>query len=453
MLLQADHLNFSYLPGKTVLHDVSLELKPGEVLYILGRNGSGKTTLLSCLAGILSLGMGSVQVNGHDLHELSATARAQQIGLIPQMHIPVFSYTVAEMVMMGRAPHLGWLGSPTSEDRSIVDDVMAQVGIFELRDRPYTEISGGEQQLVLIALGMAQKCPILLMDEPTAHLDLSNQHRVLEIVNQLSDRGISFIISSHSPNNALDYADRVLLLTNGWVTASGAPQETLTGSLLSAVYGIRTEVLYEEKEGEKSPVAVITQRPISMLPESLMEPDSLLNEIFTQSIEKPQLILVTGLSGAGKTTWCTRLVELAREKGLSVSGVLSPSIFRENHKVGIQIVDLHTGEGRQLARLREESAVTVGTPRWAFNDEVVAWANRVLARSERTDLLVMDELGPVEFLQEKGLTAGLALLDSGKYKVACVVIRSSLLPNALQRWPDAVVVKGSTTVIASPQRG
>ena len=103
------------------------------------------------------------------------------------------------MVMMGRAPHLGWLGSPSQEDRSIVDDVMAQVGIFELRDRPYTAISGGEQQLVLIALGLAQKCPVLLMDEPTAHLDLSNQHRVLEIVNQLSERGISFIISSHSP--------------------------------------------------------------------------------------------------------------------------------------------------------------------------------------------------------------------------------------------------------------
>jgi len=443
MLLQADHLNFSYIPEKTVLHDISLELNPGEVLYILGRNGSGKTTLLSCLAGILSPDMGDVQINGHDLHKLSDTARAQQIGLIPQMHTPAFSYTVAEMVMMGRAPHLGWLGSTTREDRSIVDDVMAQVGIFELRDRPYTEISGGEQQLVLIALGMAQKCPVLLMDEPTAHLDLSNQHRVLEIVNQLSERGISFIISSHSPNNALSYADRVMLLSEGWVTASGTPQETLTESLLSSVYGIRTEVLYEENEGQKMPVAVITQRPISMLPESLKDPKSLLSAIFTHSADRPQLILVTGLSGAGKTTWCTRLVELVRQQGLSVSGVLSPSIIENRHKVGINILDLQTGEARQLARLREESAITVGTPRWAFNDEAVAWANQVLARLVQTDLLVMDELGPVEFLQDKGLTAGLARLDSGAYKVACAVIRSSLLPNALQRWPDAIVVKGS----------
>jgi len=260
MLLQANHLNFSYLPGKTILHDISVELHPGEVLYVLGRNGSGKTTLLSCLAGILHPNAGEVALNGSDLHKLSATARAQQIGLIPQKHTPVFSYTVAEMVMMGRAPHLGWLGSPTREDRSIVDDVMAQVGVYELRDRPYTEISGGEQQLVLIALGLAQQCSVLLMDEPTAHLDLSNQHRVLEIVNQLSERGISFIISSHSPNNALSFADRVLLLTGGWVTASGIPQETLTASLLSSAYGIQTEVLYEDRAGVKTPVAVITPR-------------------------------------------------------------------------------------------------------------------------------------------------------------------------------------------------
>jgi len=443
MLLQANHLNFSYLPGKTILHDISVELHPGEVLYVLGRNGSGKTTLLSCLAGILHPNAGEVALNGSDLHKLSATARAQQIGLIPQKHTPVFSYTVAEMVMMGRAPHLGWLGSPTREDRSIVDDVMAQVGVYELRDRPYTEISGGEQQLVLIALGLAQQCSVLLMDEPTAHLDLSNQHRVLEIVNQLSERGISFIISSHSPNNALSFADRVLLLTGGWVTASGIPQETLTASLLSSAYGIQTEVLYEDRAGVKTPVAVITQRPITLLPESLKDPHSLLSDIFSRSKGQPQLILVSGLSGAGKTTWCTRLVKLAREQGLSVSGVLSPSIYKSQHKVGINIVDLRTDEIRQFAQLREKRARGEGTPRWAFDQDALTWANQVIGESEQCDLLVMDELGPLELLQNKGLTAGLGRLDAGKYKVACAVIRSSLLPNALQRWPDAIVVKGT----------
>ena len=236
-------------------------------------------------------------------------------------------------------------------------------GLFELRDRPYTEISGGEQQLVLIARGLAQKCEVLLMDEPTAHLDLSNQHRILEIVNQLSDRGLSFIVASHSPNNALSYAHRVLLMTGGWVTAYGSPQETLTESLLSAVYGIRTEVITKEVDHVQTPVAVITQRPIALEPESLQEPDSFLSRVFSAGQNEPQLILVTGLSGVGKTTWVTRLIKLARTSGLSVSGILSPAIFKDGRKTGIQVVDLATGDRQQLAQLRGKRLSRPSAPR------------------------------------------------------------------------------------------
>jgi len=439
MRLEAQHLNFAYLPGQTVLHDVSLTVEPGETLFILGRNGSGKSTLVSCLAGLIHPDSGGVTLDGEDIQSLSAAERARKVGLIPQTHTPAFGYTVREMVLMGRAPHLGWLGAPSREDHAIVDDALAQVGIFELADRPYTEISGGEGQLVLIARGLAQQCQVLLMDEPTAHLDLSNRHRVLEIVNQLSERGLSFVICSHSPNNALAYADRVLLLTGGWVTAQGGPENTLTESLLSSVYGIRTEVILDGGR----PVAVVTQRPIALLPESLSDPDSLLSEVFGQRGETPQLILVTGLSGVGKTTWCSRLIELARTAGMTVNGVLSPGNFQEERKVGIDVLNLGTGEGRQLARLRIDQAVQVSTPRWEFDPEALDWANAALAEAAVGDLLVIDELGPLEFFQGKGLTAGLARLDAGDYKVACVVIRSALLPNALQRWPHAIVVNGS----------
>ena len=440
MRLEAQHLNFAYLPGQTVLHDVSLTVEPGETLFILGRNGSGKSTLVSCLAGLIHPDSGGVTLDGEDIQSLSAAERARKVGLIPQTHTPAFGYTVREMVLMGRAPHLGWLGAPSREDHAIVEEALAQVGIFELADRPYTEISGGEGQLVLIARGLAQQCQVLLMDEPTAHLDLSNRHRVLEIVNQLSERGLSFVICSHSPNNALAYADRVLLLTGGWVTAQGGPENTLTESLLSSVYGIRTEVILDGRK----PVAVVTQRPIALLPESLSDPDSLLSEVFGQRGETPQLILVTGLSGVGKTTWCSRLIELARTAGMTVNGVLSPGNFQEGRKVGIDVLNLGTGEGRQLARLRIDQAVQVSTPRWEFDPEALDWANAALAEAAVGDLLVIDELGPLEFFQGKGLTAGLARLDAGDYKVACVVIRSALLPNALQRWPHAIVVNGST---------
>jgi len=443
MVLKAHHLKFSYIQEKTVLHDVSLKLSKGEVLYVLGRNGSGKTTLLSCLAGILRPENGEILVNGENLHQLPHAERARRIGLIPQIHTPTFSYSVEEMVMMGRAPHLGWLGSPSRKDRAIVEDVMAQVGIYELRGRPYTEISGGEQQLTLIAMGLAQQCLILLMDEPTAHLDLSNQHRVLEIVQQLSDQGLSFIISSHSPNNALAYADRVLMLTGGWVTASGSPADTLTSTLLSSVYGVQTEVLYKNQGERKTPIAVITQRPITLLPESLKDPDSLLSDLFNQSTDSPQLILLTGLSGVGKTTWCSQLIDMARERGLTVNGLLSPSVFKEGRKVGINIADLQSGETRQLASLRQGESGKIGTPRWSFDPAVTTWANRALQEAGPSDLLMIDELGPLELLQDEGLTAGLRCLDAGKYKVACVVIRTSLLPNALQRWPHATVVKAA----------
>ena len=143
-----------------MLDDVSLRIDPGETLYILGRNGSGKTTLLSCLAGLLEPDSGEILLDGKDLQSFNPSERARIVGLIPQMHTPAFGYTVNEMVMMGRAPYLGWLGSPNRDDQAIVDEALAQLGLFELRDRPYTEISGGEQQLVLIARGLAQKCQL-----------------------------------------------------------------------------------------------------------------------------------------------------------------------------------------------------------------------------------------------------------------------------------------------------
>ena len=443
MLLQAHHLSFAYVPEQTVLHDISLKLDSGETLYILGRNGGGKTTLLSCLAGLLNPDTGQVELADKLLEDYSPTERARMIGLIPQMHIPAFSYSVREMVMMGRAPHLGWLGSPSSVDHRIVEESLEQVGLYELRDRPYTEISGGERQLVLIARGLAQKCRVLLMDEPTAHLDLSNQHRILEIVNQLSQQGLSFIISTHAPNDALTYADHVLLLNGGWVTDYGSPEETLTEPLLSTVYGIRTEVIYQTENGVPTPRAVVPRRPATMLPESLEDPDSLLSQVFAKRKKEPQLILVTGLSGAGKTSWCKRLVNIAQEKGFSVSGILSPGIYQGDQKIGIAVKDLETGKKRQMAQLRAGGREKLTTPRWTFDTDAMAWANDILKEDAESDLLIIDELGPLEFLRDKGLTAGLARIDSGHYEVACVVIRSSLLPKVLQRWPDALVVSGS----------
>jgi ABC-type cobalamin/Fe3+-siderophores transport system ATPase subunit/nucleoside-triphosphatase THEP1 len=441
-MLEARNLSYEYVPGVPVLREVSLKLEPGESLYLLGRNGGGKTTLLTCLAGLYQPTEGQVLLNGQDIHAYPPAERARRVGLIPQIHTPAFAYTVGEMVLMGRAPHLGLFGTPTRADLTIADESLEMVGLTALRERPYTEVSGGERQLTLIARGLAQKCDILLMDEPSAHLDLSNQHRVLEVVDQLAQQGLSFVISSHAPNNALAYADHVLLLRQGQVMAYGPPAETLTETLLSSVYGMRTEVIYEQDGETPIPRAVLPRRPLTLSPESLGEPGSALSEIFKKSRHTPQLILVTGMSGAGKTTWCARLIEQARQQGLSVRGVLSPAVFEDDRKIGIDMVDLQTGERRRLAGLRDGQAGELVTPQWRFDTDAMAEADRILGEVVDGDLLIIDELGPLEFGRGEGLIEGLRLLDEGRYKVACVVVRSSLLPVAQQRWPHAQVVSG-----------
>ncbi len=442
MMLEAKNLSFAYMPEKTVLHDVSLELKKGETLFILGKNGCGKTTLLSTLAGTLAPTNGNVTLQGIPLSNFSPAKRAQKIAFIPQFHMPTFSYNVRQMVMMGRAPHLAWMASPSEEDYEIVDESLEQVGIYELRDRTYTEISGGEQQLVLIARGLAQKSPILLMDEPTAHLDLSNQHRVMEIVHQLGHKGLSFIVSSHAPNDALAYADKVLLLSGGWVIDYGLPQEILTEPLLSSVYGIQTKVIYQLENGFSKARAVLPLRPKSIEPETIIENGSFLNEIFHERKNTPQLIIVTGLSGAGKTTWCKQIVKITKTNGYKVEGILSPGIFVGKRKTGIEALDIGSGERKQLARLRQGPRSEVSTPRWVFDPQSLEWANQKLQNASESDLLIIDELGPLEFLRNEGLLAGMNKIDRGEFQVACVVIRSSLLQKAIERWPNAHVVNG-----------
>jgi iron complex transport system ATP-binding protein len=443
MHLEARQVSYAYVPGQPVLHNISLKLEAGETLYLLGRNGSGKTTLLSCLAGLFRPDSGQVLLDGKDIHLYPPGERARRVGLIPQIHTPAFAYSVREMVVMGRTPHLGLFGSPSRADYRIADEALEQVGLSDLQERPYTEVSGGERQLVLIARGLAQKCDILLMDEPSAHLDLSNQHRVLEVVDQLARQGLSFIISSHAPNNALSYADRVLLLKQGNIMAYGPPQETLTESSLSSAYGMQTEVFYEQVNGKDTPRAILPRRPLILPPESLGQPDSQLNMFFENSRHSPQLLLITGLSGIGKTTWCNQLVQHARQQGKSVKGLLSPAVFENGRKTAIDLVNLETGERRQLATLRSDRSARLVTTQWQFDPDMVNWGNDILHDLSGGDLLIIDELGPLEFLRGEGFLEGLRLIDEGRYQLACVVVRPSLLPQAQQRWSQAHVVSGS----------
>ena len=256
MNLVSSRLAFAYTAHHEILKSVSLSLMEGQVSFILGANGSGKTTLLECMSGLRVPLRGSVSIDDSNLHQLPLRTRAQHIGLVPQMHEPVFQFTVQQAVLMGRAPHLSLFERPGRQDDRAVRDAIESVGIQHLCNRPYTRISGGERQLVLIARGLAQGARCLLMDEPVAHLDPHHQHDVLSIVRELADDGFSFAITSHLPNHALLYGDWIAFLVDGRADIQGVPATTITEASLQKAYDMAFEIV----EGASGSRAVLPRR-------------------------------------------------------------------------------------------------------------------------------------------------------------------------------------------------
>jgi len=450
--LRATDLTFGYDPSHPVVQGVSVQVEAGEVVFLLGHNGSGKTSLLSCLNGVNRADSGRVTIDGADVYDMAPAERAQRIGMIPQTHVAVFGYDVLDVVLMGRAPHLSTFSAPTREDRAIAMESLDRVGLADFQRRRYTQLSGGERQLVMVARGLTQRCDVLLMDEPDAHLDPRNQFRVLEVVSDLArEQRLSFVVSSHAPNSALMFADRVVLLRRGRTLASGSVEDTLTEALLSEAYGMPTEVVSKVVNGRRVPRAILPRRidrvpdeiaALALHSDALERPDAAVEPLLARAHSAPQRVLVTGGRGSGKSRWCERLSGAARQRGWSVSGVVSPATFDAGHKTGIDIVDLSTGERRRLAEARRGYGDGVTTERWRFDEAALRWGSDVLrqARTEMGQLLIVDELGPLELQREAGLVGGLEAVDQLTHGVACVVVRPSLLATALRRWPDAVVL-------------
>jgi iron complex transport system ATP-binding protein len=239
--LRVRDASFSYDDHK-VFSAVSLEILPGEVLCLLGCNGCGKTTLLRCLNGALKPQSGSIQLDGNDLSAMTATDIARRVGFVFQEHSAPFPYSVIDVVCMGRAPHLRLFSAPTGNDLQIAEDALDMVGMRHLRDKPYTQISGGERQLVLIARTIAQQPDVILLDEPTAHLDLKNQTLVLRMINRLARQGLSVMMSSHLPNHALLFSSKVALMHNGGILALGNPDDVISEESLREIYGIEVRI-------------------------------------------------------------------------------------------------------------------------------------------------------------------------------------------------------------------
>jgi iron complex transport system ATP-binding protein len=258
--LSVQDLAFAFHRDRPVLRGVSFAVAANEVVYVLGPNGSGKSTLFNCLSGVYAPDAGRVLLDGTDLTDMAARRRAHHIGLVPQNHAAAFAYSARDMVLMGRAPHLGLFETPGRADVAAADAALHAVGLSHLAERPFNELSGGERRLVTIARGLAQESDVLLLDEPDAYLDPKNQHLVQETIVGLARQGRAFLISSHSPNNALLYGDRALVLKDGQVAADGRPQEVLTAEMLSAAYDAQMEIIYESNNGGRHARAVLPVR-------------------------------------------------------------------------------------------------------------------------------------------------------------------------------------------------
>ena len=241
MTLAAENLGFGYR-DRRIGSEVTLELAAGEVLCLLGPNGSGKTTLFKTLLGLLPAQGGRVLIDGRDARMLSRDAMARQVSYVPQAHAAFFPYTVRETVLMGRIAHLGLFAAPAARDHAAALDAIRRMGIAHLADAVYTQISGGERQLTLIARALAQDARMVIMDEPTANLDFGNQVRVLERIRALADEGIGVLLSTHDPDHAFLCADRVAMLHQGRLMACGAAEAVMTTGNLQQLYGVEIAV-------------------------------------------------------------------------------------------------------------------------------------------------------------------------------------------------------------------
>lgn len=235
-MLSFQDVTFGYRRAQPVLQELSFDLHPGRITAILGPNGVGKTTLLYLALGWLSPWNGEIRLEGRPLRSHSRLERGRWLALVPQSEHTPFDYTVLEYVLMGRAPHLPPLGMPAPADYEAARQALEQVGLAALAEHPVPQLSSGERQLMLLARAIAQRPRLLLLDEPTAHLDLRNKSRLIQIMRSLRAQGTTLLMTNHEPDVVLAVADDVLLLEPGGAAQFGPLEQIFTADALSRVY-------------------------------------------------------------------------------------------------------------------------------------------------------------------------------------------------------------------------
>lgn len=241
MILKISNLEFSY-SSTPVLEDITMELTRSELVGIVGPNGTGKSTLIRCIDRILEPLGGSILLDEKDIKQMGMMEVAKKLGYVPQTISSIFPTTVFDTVLMGRRPHIGWRSS--NSDRRKIVEVLHLMEIEDIAMKEFNELSGGQQQKVLIARALAQEAEMLLLDEPTSNLDIRHQIEVMEIIRDLiAKKEISAIMAVHDLNLASRYADRVIMMKGGRIFDAGYPPDVLTPENIRSVYGVHAEVI------------------------------------------------------------------------------------------------------------------------------------------------------------------------------------------------------------------
>ena len=236
--------------GHEILKDISLTIAPGEIFALVGPNGAGKSTLIKTISGVLTPISGSIHIDSLDIATLSSIQRARHLAVVPQARELPRAYTVYDTVLLGRTPYLGWLGQAGEKDHALVQLALDRTQTSSLATRRINQLSGGEQQRVLLARALAQDTPIMLLDEPTTHLDLEHQTNLLNLVCQLAtEQDLTVLMVLHDLNLAALYADQVAVLVAGRIQAQGTPEEVLTPQTLTSVYNVPVNVISHPEYG------------------------------------------------------------------------------------------------------------------------------------------------------------------------------------------------------------
>ena len=246
--------------GDTIAVDgVSFSVSSGEILALIGPNGVGKTTLIRAVSGVVPIQSGSIKYLEQDLLTMTIGARAKVLSVVPQVRQMGGAFTVSQAVMMGRTPHMSWLGHPGERDKIIVDQALKHTNLIEFTERQIASLSGGEQQRVLLARALAQDTPLLLLDEPTNHLDLQHQSNLLNLVKELvQGKNLTVLMAIHDLNLVSFFADKVALLNNGKLHSIGNPADVMKEDIISEIYQTSVDVIPHPKTG--SPIIFPTNQ-------------------------------------------------------------------------------------------------------------------------------------------------------------------------------------------------